>query len=99
MGERTEDELYRIGQEAVTNALRHSGASRIVINLLFEARRLNMTVTDDGMGFTGDVNSTGPDGHFGLRGMRERAEQIDAELRIESSAGTGTTVSVEAPAK
>ena len=94
-----EDELFRIGQEAIANAVRHSGARQIRVNLTFDSRKLRMTVTDDGCGFTGPVNSEGPEGHFGLKGMRERAERIDAQLNIESSVGSGTTVSVEAPAR
>ena len=94
-----EDELFRIGQEAVTNAIRHSGAQRITIDLTFDAKKLRMTIIDDGRGFKDEVKTSGPDGHFGLQGMRERAEQIHADLVIESLVGTGTTVSVEAPAK
>jgi signal transduction histidine kinase len=94
-----EDELFRIGQEAITNAVRHSGAQHIRVGLTFGSRKLRMTVVDNGSGFTGDVNSQGPNGHFGLKGMRERAERIHAELNIESKLGAGTTVSVEAPAR
>jgi signal transduction histidine kinase len=94
-----EDELFRIGQEAITNAVRHSGAQQIRVGLTFGSKRLRMTVADDGRGFAGDVNSQGPDGHFGLKGMRERAERIHAKLNIESKLGAGTTVSVEAPAR
>ncbi|MCU1294930.1 MAG: putative two-component system sensor kinase, partial [Bryobacterales bacterium] len=94
-----EDELFRIGQEAITNAVRHSGAQHIRVGLTFGSRKLRMTVVDNGSGFAGDVNSQGPNGHFGLKGMRERAERIHAELNIESKLGTGTTVSVEAPAR
>ncbi|HEX4770941.1 MAG TPA: two-component regulator propeller domain-containing protein [Bryobacteraceae bacterium] len=90
-----EDELFRIGQEAVTNAVRHGGAKQIDIELVFDARRLRMTVSDDGCGFEGAVNSSGPDGHFGLKGMRERAKHIQAELRVDSAVGKGTKVWVE----
>ena len=94
-----EDEVFRIGQEALTNAIRHSGAKRITIDLTFTSRKLKMTVADDGNGFVGEKESSGPDGHFGLQGMEERAEQIRGELTIQSSVGSGTTVSLEAPAK
>ena len=94
-----EDELFRIGQEAIVNAVRHSGAQQIRINLTFDSRKLRMTVADNGRGFSGDVNSQGPEGHFGLQGMRERAERIHAQLNIESNLGAGTTVSVEASAR
>jgi ligand-binding sensor domain-containing protein/two-component sensor histidine kinase len=94
-----EDELFRIGQEAVTNAVRHGGARHIDIELVFDAKRLRMTVADDGCGFEGAVNSSGPDGHFGLKGMRERAQQIQAEIRVDSAIGKGTKVWVETAAK
>jgi signal transduction histidine kinase len=94
-----EDELFRIGQEAIANAVRHSGAQHVCVTLAFDSKRLRMTIADSGCGFTGRVNSLGPDGHFGLKGMRERAERIKAELNIESTPGVGTTISVEAPAR
>lgn len=90
-----ENELLSIGQEAVTNAVRHARAHCIDINLSFEAKKLRLTIVDDGCGFTGQVNSFGPDGHFGLQGMRERAEQIEAELSVTSAPGQGTRVCVE----
>ena len=92
---KVEDELFRIGQEAVTNAVRHGGAKQINIELVFDAKKLRMTVADDGCGFEGAVNSSGPDGHFGLKGMRERAKHIQAELRVDSAVGKGTKVWVE----
>ena len=94
-----EDELFRICQEAIANAVRHSGARQVGLDLTFGPRKLRMTVSDNGIGFAGDVNSQGPEGHFGLKGMRERAERIHAALNIESKLGSGTTVTVEAPAR
>lgn len=96
---KVEDELFRIGREAVANAVRHSGAEHINIELTFDARKLRMTIGDDGCGFDGHADATGPDGHFGLQGMRERAQQIQAELTVSSEIGKGTKVSVEVPAK
>ena len=55
-----------------------------------------MTVTDDGRGFTVSPDVAPPIGHYGLKGMRERAEHIDAKLTVSSTPGTGTVVSVEA---
>ncbi len=92
---KVENELVRIGQEAVANVVRHAGAKRIDIALNFDVKKLRMTIADDGCGFTGEADSSGPDGHFGLKGMRERAEQIDAELTVRSKPGEGTHVSVE----
>jgi signal transduction histidine kinase len=91
-----EDELLRISQEAVNNALRHANPERITIELVYAARNLRMTIADDGCGFTPGAVTPGPNGHFGLKGMRERAEQINASLLVESAAGKGTRVFVEA---
>ena len=92
-----EDELLRIGQEAVTNAVRHSSAERIEIELSYAAKKLRMTIADNGRGFAEDSYTGGPNGHFGLKGMRERAKQINAKLVVDSAAGRGTKVLVEAP--
>jgi len=92
-----EAELLRIGQEAVTNATRHAEATRIDVELLYDASLLRMSITDDGRGFAGSQNHSGPEGHFGIRGMRERAANIKANLQLESEPGTGTRVSVELP--
>jgi signal transduction histidine kinase/ligand-binding sensor domain-containing protein len=90
-----EEELLRIGQEAVVNAVRHAAATRIDVQLIYEGARVSLRVEDDGCGFQPD--SAGPEGHFGIRGMQERAGQIDAALVLESKPGGGTRVSVEAP--
>ncbi len=90
-----EEQLLMIGQEAVRNAVRHAGAENIHIDLAFEAKKLRMAVADDGCGFAVPFEGGGPDGHFGLKGMRERAEQIQAGLTIDSAAGQGTKISVE----
>ncbi len=97
LGQAVEDELLRIGQEAVTNALRHGNPRHISIELAYASKKLGMTVSDDGRGFVASSYVPGPDGHFGLKGMRERAEQIDATLLVDSAIGKGTKVFVEAP--
>jgi signal transduction histidine kinase/ligand-binding sensor domain-containing protein len=91
-----ENELVRIAQEALVNVIRHANAKQIDIDLNFEAKKLRMTIADDGCGFTRGENSPGPNGHFGLKGMQERADQIHAELIVKSAPGHGTEVSVEA---
>jgi signal transduction histidine kinase len=89
----------RIAQEAVTNAVRHAAPEHITIDLRFEARLLRMTIEDDGCGFSGQPHpqSSGPAGHFGLTGMRERAAEIGGVLTVESAPGEGTVVRLEAP--
>lgn len=86
--------VYRVAQEALSNATRHSGASRIAVRL----RRLDnggvtLTVADDGRGFAFDES----EGGLGIAGMRERALLIGGELTIESRPGHGTTVRLTVP--
>ena len=92
---RIEDELLRIGQEAVANAVRHAAATRIDVQLIYQAARVLLRVEDDGRGF--DPSRNGAQGHYGIQGMQERAGEIDATLELESTPGKGTLVSVEAP--
>jgi signal transduction histidine kinase len=92
-----EGNLLRIGQEAINNAVRHAQARQILVNLKFEARRVQLSVRDDGQGFDYQVSQNGDGKHFGLVGMRERAEQIGGTLRINSHAKGGTEVVVDVP--
>jgi signal transduction histidine kinase len=91
----TEDELLRIAQEAVTNAIRHAAASAIDLELAFDPKLLRMTIADNGRGFSPNGATTGISGHFGLKGMRERAAGIDAKLKLDTAPGAGTRLSVE----
>jgi signal transduction histidine kinase/ligand-binding sensor domain-containing protein len=95
--EEMEQHLLRIAQEAVTNVLKHAGAKRIWIKLHLEARKLYLRIKDDGRGFdqSGVFSTLG--GHFGLIGMRERAERLGGELRLASHPGEGTEVEVSVP--
>ncbi len=90
-----EDNLLRIGQEAINNAVNHAQAERILINLRFDAKSMQLSVRDDGHGFNVQTQKT--DGRFGLVGMRERAEQIGGKLSIRSENGSGTEVIVDVP--
>ncbi|HEY0795015.1 MAG TPA: two-component regulator propeller domain-containing protein [Acidisarcina sp.] len=96
-----ESELLRIAQEAATNAVRHANPQHILIDLVYERHQLRMTIEDDGCGFSGlpHPQSTGPQGHFGLTGMNERAQQIGGTMTIESTPGDGTRIQVEVPIK
>lgn len=90
-----ENNLLRIGQEAVANALKHSGAREIRIDLHFEPARVRLVVRDDGRGFDPGAPRTG--GHFGLRGIRERVDQMNGELNLRGGEGGGMTVDVAVP--
>lgn len=90
---RVQDTLYRIGQEAVANAVRHAHPSTITINLGYQNNALQMRITDDGAGFRDGEMTRG----FGLQGMRRRASSISARLEISSTQGQGTEVCVIAP--
>jgi signal transduction histidine kinase len=92
---RVETDLYRIAQEAVTNAVRHARAKEIGVVLERRDGRLRLIVEDDGRGF--DPAAAERSGRLGLVGIRERAETLGGTLLVESSAGSGTTVVVEAP--
>lgn len=93
------DEIYRIGREAVVNAFRHSDASRVELALDYGSRELRLLVRDNGRGIDGDVLRSGTDGHWGLAGMRERADRIGAGFRVLSGAGSGTEVELSVPAQ
>jgi signal transduction histidine kinase len=93
--ERMESEFLKIGQEAVTNVVRHAQAKQLKIDLTYEGKKVRMLIADDGRGFAAEANGSGPEGHYGLRGMRERAEQIGAQLAVKSMPGEGTQIEVE----
>ena len=92
-----EGNLLRIGQEAINNAVRHAAPKHIFVNLVFDARRVQLSVRDDGRGFNGQATDQLTAGHFGLVGMRERAEQIGGTLSIHSRNGSGTEIVVDVP--
>lgn len=92
-----EENLLRIGQEAVTNTVKHSGADWTKIQLEFGARDVILEIQDNGKGFTPE-NCAGPDeGHFGLLGMSERVKRFGGQMFITSALGRGTTIRVELP--
>jgi signal transduction histidine kinase len=91
------DEIYRIGREALINAFRHSQAKTMEIELRYTARRLRLLVRDDGCGIDPRVVQSGRAGHFGLTGMRERAEQICGRIKIWPCHPTGTEVDLSVP--
>jgi signal transduction histidine kinase len=92
-----EDAIFRIGQEAVINAATHSAARSISVVLSYEPREVRLTVADDGRGFVIEPTEGSNSRRWGLIGMRERAERIDAPLVIRSGEGKGTTVELSVP--
>ena len=92
-----ENQLFRIGQEAITNALKHARPGRILIVLSYQTDSLGLTVSDDGCGFQSNGPMSAGQGHFGLVGMRERAKRLGGKLAVESAPGQGTRVVVQVP--
>jgi signal transduction histidine kinase len=94
-----ESNLLRIAQEALANAMKHAGASHIIVKLIYEKDRVQLRVCDDGAGFD-TAHPAGPsEGHFGLLDMRERAGKIGAAFSMVSAPGQGTEVIVTAADK
>lgn len=87
------DTLFRIGQEAIANSLRHGSPTQITISMAYGSTAVSMAIEDNGVGFEPAAPARG----FGLEGMRKRAEGIAAKLEVTSSSGRGTRVLVTAP--
>jgi signal transduction histidine kinase len=94
---RIEDEIYRIGREAVLNAFRHSRARNIEVALKFRSDSLRVVVRDDGCGMTPDLVARSRDAHRGLAAMRDKAEKIGARLRLRSAPRRGTELELSVP--
>ena len=90
--QRIEDETLRIGQEAIGNAFRHASASEVGVVLSYDTSWLKLSVTDDGKGFAQPLDGFVSSGHYGLQGMKERAEAVGATLVVKSEQGRGTRV-------
>jgi signal transduction histidine kinase len=86
------DEVYRIGREALVNAFRHSGATKITLRLEYATEQFRMFVEDNGCGIRPSILSSGGDRHCGLSDMQKQAERIGGKLRLMSRAGIGTEV-------
>lgn len=91
------DEIYRIGYEAIRNACEHAAASDLEIALTY-AQDLTLRVSDNGIGMERAVLIDGKAEHFGLQGMRERAERIGSKLTLNSSLNSGTAITLIVPA-
>jgi len=90
------DEVYRIGYEAIRNACVHSQATQLRVELSY-AQDLSLRIYDNGVGVDPDIVHRGKPGHFGLQGMRERTARIMGEFSVESSADSGTVVTLTVP--
>jgi signal transduction histidine kinase len=91
------DDVYCIAREALHNAFRHAKATKIEAEITYAERLLRLRIRDDGAGIDSKVVATGREGHWGLQGMRERAQQIGGQLEIWSQAGAGTEVDLRVP--
>jgi signal transduction histidine kinase/ligand-binding sensor domain-containing protein len=92
------DDVYRIAAEAMRNAFRHAHARRIDVSITYGDAELQLRIRDDGAGIDPAVLAEQPTGHFGLPGMRERAQLIGGQLELWSRAGVGTQVNLTIPA-
>jgi len=93
------DEVYRIAGEALRNTLHHAQAQRIEVEIRYDERQLRMRVWDDGKGIDAKhLDGDGYAGHYGLRGMRERAELMGGKLAVWSELDSGTEVELSIPA-
>jgi signal transduction histidine kinase len=89
-----EEELYHIAQEALNNILKHADAQHVWVCLCFSEAETFLAIRDDGIGF---IPTAAGNGGLGLASLRERAEKIEASLKIESSPGAGTEITVIVP--
>jgi signal transduction histidine kinase len=89
--------VFRIAQEGLANIVRHAKATRVTLDLRYHPNDLTLTISDDGIGFQATDTTLAAKGHFGLQGMRERANQINGMLSVKSSSQSGTTVTLSVP--
>ena len=93
------DEVYRIAGEALRNAFHHAQARRVELEIRYDKRQFRLRVRDDGKGIDPKLlNENGCDGHYGLRGMRERAKLMGGKLAVWSELDSGTEVELNIPA-
>jgi PAS domain S-box-containing protein len=96
---RVEIGAYRVAQEALSNVRRHSGATKVIVKLQFLPGRVILEVSDNGKGFdlAEAMSQSTKDGRMGLAGMRERAEILGGNFKVESSPGAGARVKLSIP--
>jgi signal transduction histidine kinase len=91
------DDIFRIAGEALRNAFGHAEPTRVEVEIRYNERELRLRIRDDGKGMDAGVTRRGRQGHFGLRGMRERAKLIGGQLAFWSRPGAGTEVELSVP--
>ena len=91
------DQVYLITREALLNALRHSQANKIEVEIAYSPRKLRITVRDNGTGIEPQLLHSGRKAHWGLTVMRERAANIGAQLRIRTRPNAGTQLDLSIP--
>ena len=91
-----ENDVFRVAQESLANVYRHSAASQVLVQLHYDPNVLRLNVRDNGRGFVPSVAEI-PDGHYGLRGIKERATSLGATLTIVSNPDEGTAVTLVVP--
>lgn len=93
LGRRVEEELLRMAQEALTNALRHGKARWVRVVLQYEGRQVRLSIEDDGQGFDPSADAAG----YGMRSIRESVRQLRGRIDIDSSPGLGTRITITLP--
>jgi signal transduction histidine kinase len=99
LSEVAEENLLRISQEALTNVIKHAGATQVTVSLEFGPQAVTLRIADNGCGFNPQACPGTREGHFGLQGMSERAKRIDGCLRVSSNPGSGTCLEAQIPAR
>jgi signal transduction histidine kinase len=95
-----EQDIYRIVQEALNNAIKHAQAHEILVLLDGnDPHQLCLSISDDGIGFVPAPGEESQEGGFGMKTMRERAETVGGSLRVISAPGRGTTIEVTIPTR
>lgn len=97
LSETIEENLLRIAQEALTNVIKHSGATKATIDLDYGPQNVTLEIKDNGRGFEREKSAGPGEGHFGLLGISERAKRLGGEVAITSELGRGTTIRVVVP--
>lgn len=97
LSETIEENLLRIAQEALTNVIKHSGATKATIELDYGPQSVMLEIKDNGNGFEREKSAGPGEGHFGLLGITERAKRLGGEVAITSEPGHGTTIRVQVP--